>query len=151
MPQGELQNVAGAWGGDTQNSGQGYSTPMVAAAAISAGYVVAASTTTAQVVHAATNQNILSVLGVALSAAASGQVVQVVSSGLAYNVKKDTSAQVAQFDRLTIAATDTGTLTPIAATAAITQQVDIGKVVAVALVAAITTASTIGVVRIVRW
>lgn len=151
MPQGSLQNVNGAWGGDTQNTGQAYATPYPAATTVSAGYVVALSTTTAQVTHAATNQAIASVLGIALSAASAGQVVQVIGDGPAFNVKKDTSASVVQFDLLTIAATDTGTLTPLGATTAITQMKDIGKVVAIAMAAAITTASTISAVKVIRW
>ncbi len=120
---------------------------------IAFGQVVACSTTEGldgpRVVVAATNQNVASLVGVAIEPANSGQSVEVAVQGATvYGAAKDTGSAISQFDFLTISATTTGALTTISGATAITTVAGLGKIVAVAVAAAITTAAVVDVMMV---
>lgn len=140
-----ITNPAGVWGATSQSDGQGPLVEHVAATTITAKSVVALSTTSGQVVVAATNQNVASLVGVNLSAGVGGNPVMCQVLGPCYGVRKDTGSEIAQFDRLVISATNTGTVTALSSATAITQLKDTGLVIGVAMAAAVTLATTVDV------
>lgn len=150
MSRAAIVNPAGAFGLPTTSDGQAETAEVVAQTAITAKTVVALSTTAAQAVPAATNQAITSVLGVAVNGATAGNPFLVAVLGPIYGIAKDTGANIAQFDRLTISAAATGAVTNLGSTSAITQQKDIGQVIGIALAAAVTTATTVDAF-LIRW
>jgi len=143
MPNAQITNPAGAFGAVLTADNQATMVSAVCAAAISNKAIVALSTTEAQIVTAATNQNIPSVVGAAVETGVAGNPIMVAVLGPVYSVLKDTGTNIAQFDRLTISATNTGTLTNVSAATAITQVGDTGKVIAIAMAASVTAATTV--------
>ena len=152
MPNAQIMNPAGAYGYATsaQEGQSEANAEMVCQTAITAKQVVALSTTEAQIVPAATNQNNNSIVGVALYAGSAGNPILVATHGPVYSVQKDTGTNIAQFDRLTISATNTATLTNVSNATAVTQIKDVGMIVGVAMAAATTGATTVDVF-LTRW
>lgn len=151
-------NIGGSWLIDEPNV-VGRTVAGLAAGAITAGQVVALSTTEATspggpaVVVAATNQNLNSVVGIAIESAVAGQSCEVaVGDGtVVYGASKDTGSTIAQFDRLTISSTTTGGLVTVSAATAVSQIKDVGIIYAVAMVANAVTTGTAIDVMLIRW
>lgn len=150
MPSAQIINPAGLWGGTSQSDGQGDCVSLVCATTVTAKSVVALSTDSGKIVTAATNQSMPSVVGVALNPGVAGNPCLVEVMGMVYGVLKDTGTIIAQFDRLTISATNTGTVTNISAATAVTQVKDTGLIIGVAMAAAVTLATTVDMFLIRR-
>lgn len=108
---------------------------------VTAGNVVAASTSTGRGIACLTNTGQKAQLGIAVENIAAGSVGLVCIYGPFYGAKKDTASAVTAQDVVTRAATDTGGVAPLAGTTAVTQYKDVGLGIGIVLADAVATAT----------
>ncbi len=142
MPTAQLHNSGGAFGQSaTIPNGATLARPYLMATTVTAGNVVALSTSTGVGIACLTDTAQKRQLGVAINDIAAGAVGLVCLYGPFYGAKKDTASAVTAADIVTRAATDTGGVAPIAGTTAVTQYKDTGLGIGVVLADAVATAT----------
>ncbi len=124
MPEANLLNPGGAFGGAATIPQANHARPFVTAATVSKGQLVAMSSSTGVVILCLTNTAQRLLVGVAMENIASGGIGLVCTYGMYYGAKKDTASAVTAGDIVTRAATDTGGVAPLAGTTAVTQYKD---------------------------
>lgn len=140
---GNITNPEGAFGYTSPNLPQGWEVvPFVAAAAVSAKYIVA-HTSTAKVKHAVSNGGNNLILGVALDAAATNKTTRVVKYGPVTVAKDDSDLAANAFVRLS--ATTDGIASALTGATAVTQAQHLKLLLGIVMAAATTGVSEVDI------
>lgn len=143
MGSGSIDNPNAAFGQSAALQSSGTQVEeYLAKTTVSAGDVVALSSTSGAIIKCLTDTAQRLLVGIALEGIAASSTGLVCSYGPVIGVKKDTASAVTAGDAVTRAATDTAGVTPLAGTTAVTQYKDTNICIGVVMANAVATATT---------